>query len=353
VLIVAGGTGGHIYPALAVADYLRARGIAMFWLGSRTGLETRLIPPSGYPLFRMMISGLRGRGIARWLFAPIQLFVAVLQALFTLLRTRPAIVLAMGGFVSGPGGIAAWLCRRPLIIHEQNAKPGLTNSLLSCLSTRVLQAFPGSFPPEKNPVTTGNPVRTAIAELADPRRRLAARTGFHLLIFGGSRGARMLNVSVPAAVAGLDIPGLEIRHQTGRDGVTETKRCYGANGVAAEVVPYIDDMAGAYAWADLVICRSGAITVAELAAAGVGAILIPFPHAVDDHQTANAEFLADAGAAVVVPEGEDSVGRIRALIRELCRDRTRIEQMAVCARGVAIPDATSKVAGQCLEFLHV
>jgi UDP-N-acetylglucosamine--N-acetylmuramyl-(pentapeptide) pyrophosphoryl-undecaprenol N-acetylglucosamine transferase len=353
ILIVAGGTGGHIYPALAVADYLRAHGVVTSWLGSRTGLETRIVPASGYPLFLMMISGLRGQGLMRCLFAPIQLSGAILQALITVIRTRPAIVLAMGGFVSGPGGVAAWLCRRPLIIHEQNAKPGLTNKLLSYLSTRILQAFPDSFPAEKKAVTTGNPVRSSIAQLPEPRKRLAARTGFRLLIIGGSRGAHMLNVCVPDALVAVDASALEIWHQTGPDDLIATRACYEARGISAQVVPYIDNMADAYAWADLVICRSGAITVAEIAAAGIGAILVPYPYAVDDHQTANAEFLTRAGAAILLPEGEKAVERMRSLVQELSRDRTRIERMAVCAREMAIPDATSRVAGQCLEFLDV
>ena len=353
VLIVAGGTGGHIYPALAVADYLRAQGVAMFWLGSRTGIEGRIVTQNGYPLFRMMVSGLRKRGLLRWLFALVQLPIAILQALAAVIRTRPGIVLAMGGFVSGPGGVAAWLCRRPLIIHEQNATPGLTNKLLSHLSARVLQAFPGSFPVEQNAVTTGNPVRSSIAGLAEPKRRFAARTGFRLLILGGSRGAHALNVCVPEAIAAVGVRELEIWHQTGPDDVTPTMARYDSSGTSARVVPYIDDMAEAYAWADLVICRSGAITVAEIAAVGVGAILVPYPYAVDDHQTANAEFLTDAGAAVLLPEGEHIVERMRSLLDELCRGRLRIERMAECARGVGVSDATSRVAGQCLELLHV
>jgi UDP-N-acetylglucosamine--N-acetylmuramyl-(pentapeptide) pyrophosphoryl-undecaprenol N-acetylglucosamine transferase len=353
VLIVAGGTGGHIYPALAVADHLHARGVAPFWLGSRAGLEARIVAPTGYPLFRMTVSGLRKRGLAHWLFAPVQLSVALLQAVVVVMRTRPRIVLAMGGFVSGPGGVAAWLCRRPLIIHEQNARPGLTNRLLSHLAVRVLQAFPDSFPRARNAVTTGNPVRASITALGDPKQRLAARAGFRLLVFGGSRGARTLNACVPEAAAALEISGLEVWHQTGPDGVGSTRARYEAGGIKARVVPYIDDMAGAYAWADLVICRAGAITVAEIAAAGVGAILVPYPYAVDDHQTANAEFLSRAGAAVLLPEGEHTARRMRAVLEELGHDRSRIEHMAECARRVAVPDATARVAGQCLEFLHV
>ncbi|MBI4694598.1 MAG: undecaprenyldiphospho-muramoylpentapeptide beta-N-acetylglucosaminyltransferase [Gammaproteobacteria bacterium] len=351
VLILAGGTGGHIYPALAVADCLRGAGVDLAWLGSLNGLEGRVVPAHGIPMVRIPVTGLRGRGVLGWLAAPWRVVLATYRAIVAVLDVKPGVVLGMGGFVSGPGGVAAWLCRRPLVIHEQNAIPGLTNKLLSRLATRVLEAYPRSFELARQAIATGNPVRADIAALPAPRERLGGRRGLRVLVFGGSRGARRLNVVLPLALGLLALPGLEVRHQCGRDDVATTQAAYAAQGVAAQVEAFIEDMAGAYAWADLVICRAGAITVAELAAAGAASILVPFPYAVDDHQTANARYLADAGAARLVQERDLEPAALAAVITELAHDRQTLVAMAERARDLARPDAATTVAGHCLELL--
>jgi UDP-N-acetylglucosamine--N-acetylmuramyl-(pentapeptide) pyrophosphoryl-undecaprenol N-acetylglucosamine transferase len=293
VLIVAGGTGGHVFPALAVASALRERGVEVTWLGTRRGMEAKRVPEAGFPLDWVEVRGLRGKGVVGWLLAPFRLLRALIQALAVMRRRAPDVVLGMGGFVSGPGGLAARLSGRPLVIHEQNAIPGLTNRLLSRLAGRVLVGFPGTFPGRER--HTGNPVRAAIARLPEPAARLAGRSGpMRLLVLGGSQGALGLNRVVPEALAELSPEARpEVWHQAGERHVALAQEEYGQAGVEGRVVAFIDDMSVAYAWADLVLCRAGALTIAELAAAGVGALLVPYPHAVDDHQSANAAFLAD------------------------------------------------------------
>jgi UDP-N-acetylglucosamine--N-acetylmuramyl-(pentapeptide) pyrophosphoryl-undecaprenol N-acetylglucosamine transferase len=307
VLIMAGGTGGHIFPALAVAEVLRARGIAVVWLGTPAGMEARLVPEHGLPIEWVRVAGLRGKGWGAWLLAPLRLTSAVQQALRVLRRLRPRAVLGCGGFVSGPGGIAAWLLGIPLVIHEQNAIAGLTNRWLARLATRVFEAFPGSFGTPAGPSTpadpadtadpaaaraprcVGNPVRADIAALPPPAVRFAGRDATkRLLVLGGSQGAQRLNLLLPQALALVgDQARVQVRHQTGARGLAATQAAYDAAGVAAELLPFIDDMAAAYAWADFAVCRAGALTISELQAAGLGALLIPFPAAVDDHQTKN------------------------------------------------------------------
>jgi len=352
VLIVAGGTGGHVYPGLAVAAELRAAGCDLRWMGTRQGLEARVVPAAGIAFASIPVSGLRRSGLLRWLLAPLSVTRALLCAIAEVLRHRPQVVLGMGGFVSGPGGLAAWLCRRPLVIHEQNALPGLTNRLLAPLAARVLEAFPGSFPRARGAYCTGNPVRVAIADLPPPETRLAARATARVLVFGGSRGARALNDVVPAALAASGVAGLAVRHQCGADDVERTQACYAATGLAAEVTPYIEDMAAAYAAADLVIARAGATTIAEITACGVPAILIPFPYAVDDHQTANARFLAARDAAVLVPEAGLTADALGATIADCLDDRARLVAMARRARALARPQAAHDVAACCLEYVH-
>lgn len=352
VLIVAGGTGGHIYPALAVAACLNERKVATVWLGSRSGMETHIVPRAGLRLFTIAVSGLRGRGIARWLAAPFVVGFALLQALVAVIRIRPQLVLGMGGFASGPGGVAAWLCRRPLVVHEQNAIPGFTNSLLSRIATTVFQAFPGSFPASRGARTVGNPVRADIIALAPPAERGVATGPLRVLVVGGSRGARALNETLPAAVRALCDAELSVWHQCGAGNARQTEAAYRDATGDVRVAEFIDDMAAAYAWASVVVCRSGALTVSELAAAGVASILVPFPYAVDDHQTANARFLVDAEAALLVPEGENFEQRLAAALTGLAADRGRLEVLAENARAVAIPDAAANVAAHCLELLH-
>jgi UDP-N-acetylglucosamine--N-acetylmuramyl-(pentapeptide) pyrophosphoryl-undecaprenol N-acetylglucosamine transferase len=350
VMIMAGGTGGHVFPALAVATELRERGAEVFWLGTRQGLEARVVPAAGISMEWVSVSGLRGKGAAAWLLAPWRLVWAATQVLAVMLRRRPLVVLGMGGFVTGPGGVMTWLLRKPLVIHEQNAIAGLTNRLLAPLAQRVLEAFPGTFH-GKHVIHTGNPVRRAIAELPPPGERFAARSGaLHLLVLGGSLGARALNEVVPAALA-QSSSSPEVWHQAGSRNLDEALQQYRAAAVTARVEPFIDDMAAAYGWADLVVCRAGALTVAELAAAGVGAILVPYPHAVDDHQTRNAAYLSDAGAAVVVQQREFTRDSLRELLVSLA-DRSRLLAMAQAARSLAQPHAAAQVAALCWEAAY-
>lgn len=354
VMIVAGGTGGHVYPGLAVAADLRARGVALHWVGTARGVEARVVPAAGVAFSVIPVHGLRRSGAARWLAAPWNVALAVGAAIRAILRVRPQVVLGMGGFVSGPGGVAAWLCRRPLVIHEQNAIPGLTNRLLARIATRVLEAFPGTFPATVGAVVTGNPVRAAISGIAAPAARFAARSGQRVLVFGGSRGAQALNELVPAALAASGMRGLRVRHQCGADAAPATRARYAAAGdrIEAEVEPYIEDMPAAYAWADLVIARAGAITIAEIAACGVAAILIPFPYAVDDHQTRNARVLVEHGAALALSERELDAATLGRQIARLLGDRALLLEMAERARALARPQASADVARHCLESIR-
>ena len=353
VLIMAGGTGGHVYPALAVAAALRERGHSVSWLGTAAGLEARLVPEAGIELDTIHVAGLRGKGPLGWLLAPVRVLRASFEAVRILRRRRPDVVLGLGGFASGPGGLAAWLLRRPLLIHEQNAAPGLTNRLLAHLAARVLEAFPGTFAESVAAEATGNPVREAIRRLPPPAERFAGREGpLRLLVFGGSQGAQALNEAVPAALAALPEGARpRVHHQSGPRHLEATDAAYRAAGVEAEVAPYVEDMAAAYAWADLVLCRAGALTVSELAAAGVPAVLVPFPYAVDDHQTRNALYLVDAGAARLLPQDEMSPERLAAVLEELLGGaRPGLLAMAEAARGRARPEATERVVAHCLEM---
>ena len=355
ILIMAGGTGGHVFPALAVARYLRQEGVEVVWLGTRRGLEARLVPEAGFPIEYISISGLRGKGILGWLLAPLRLSVALWQALGVCWRRRPGAVLGLGGFVTGPGGLAAWLLRRPLVIHEQNAVAGLTNRLLCRIARRVLEAFPGSFPDEIKTEQTGNPVRPEIADLPIPASRFADHAGAsRLLVIGGSLGAQALNETVPKAVAELPVEERPlIWHQAGQNKDQATRDAYVAVEVTAVVEPFIADMAEAYGWADLVICRAGALTISELAAAGVAAILVPYPHAVDDHQTGNAMYLTQAGAARLLLQSELTPQALALALRELLRGgREGLIKMATAARELARPMATQRVAEVCLEVMH-
>lgn len=350
ILIMAGGTGGHVYPALAVAEQLRAWGVDVVWLGTRNGLEARVVPAAGFVLDAVKVSGLRGKAVLQRVFAPFMLVWAFLQSLLILLHRRPGAVLGMGGYVSGAGGVSAWLLRRPLLIHEQNAVAGFTNRLLARLATRVFEAFPNTFPMRRHALHTGNPVRAAIVALPAPEQRLGAHQGpLRLLVLGGSLGARALNRLLPEALALLE-PATrpQVWHQAGRSHFDEVPVAYQKCSVEARVVPFIDDMAEAYAWADLVLCRAGAMTIAELAAVGVAAILVPYPHAVDDHQTGNAHYLCDAGAGILIQQDDLNAAGLSALLKEFSADRARLLRMAQAARALAKPDATRQVAQHCL-----
>jgi len=355
-MIMAGGTGGHIFPGLAVARSLRERQLSIAWLGTVQGLESRLVPAADLDIQAEWIpmQGVRRAGLLRWLLLPFTLTRAVIQAFAAWRRTRPKAMLSMGGFVAAPGGIVAWLTRTPLLIHEANAVPGLTNKLLALVADRVMTGFPDTFIRAMNARHVGNPVRREIATLAPPVERVAGRHGpIRLLVIGGSRGAKALNDTVPKAVAALAKDSRPVvRHQCGAGASNETVKAYAAAGVAADVAEFIDDMAAAYAWADLVICRAGAMTVAELAAGGCASILVPYPYAVDDHQLANARYLADRGAAVCVPQLDFTPARLTDMLRDVAADRTVIVRMAEAARSAAMPDAAETVAQICMEALH-
>lgn len=355
ILIMAGGTGGHVYPALAVADHLRDRGVPLLWLGTRRGLEARVVPANGYTLLTVDVTGLRGKGYVRLVLAPFTVLFALCQSLLIMMRRRPAVVLGMGGFASGPGGLAAFIMRIPLCIHEQNAVAGLTNRLLAPLANTVMQAFPHAFRQISNALVTGNPVRAAITSISPPDDRQAGRSdnALRVLILGGSQGARILNEILPQAFAALQSEYvLEIWHQTGEVMFAQTRDRYQAVNCTARTEPFIEDMAAAYAWADVVICRAGALTIAEIAAAGIASILVPYPHAVDDHQTANARYLTDDGAAVLLPQTEFTLEKVCAHLTEFCNAREKLLEMARKARSLAKPEATCMVADVCMEVAY-
>ena len=347
VLIMAGGTGGHIFPGFAVAAELIARAVPVIWLGASGGLETRLVPQQGIALETLDIGGMRGKGLLTALRTPWRLVSSVITARRLLQRHAPRSVLSMGGYAAAPGGIAAWLAKIPLVVHEQNRVPGLTNRLLARFARRVLTGFDGAFARGQ---WVGNPVRASIAALAPPATRYAGREGrLRLLVLGGSQGAQSLNIALPEVLRrrGTRLP-VAVLHQCGAKHFDRARAAYMAADIEADVVPFAEDMAAAYAWADLVICRSGALTLAELAAAGVPAILVPYPHAVDDHQTRNAEAMVAAGAALLVTEGDDFVKRLGAVLDGFA-DHSRLLAMAEAARTLAKPDAARRIADACLE----
>jgi UDP-N-acetylglucosamine--N-acetylmuramyl-(pentapeptide) pyrophosphoryl-undecaprenol N-acetylglucosamine transferase len=352
VLIMAGGTGGHVFPALALARVLREKSLEVLWLGTARGLEARLVPAEGIPLERLSVGGLRGKGALTWLAAPWRLTLALAQALRVMWRYRPVVVVGLGGFVTGPGGLAAWLTRRPLLIHEQNAIAGFTNRCLAPLAREVLEAFPGSFGRDVQARVIGNPVRRDISAVPPPRERFAGRSGpVRILVLGGSQGAARLNAVVPFALARLAASvAFDVRHQAGERWLEEGRASYARAGVRADVRPFIEDMSEAYAWADLVICRAGALTISELAAAGVAAVLVPFPAAVDDHQTFNAQFLVRAGAAILIPDRELTAERLAAELERLAAGRGRLLAMAERARQLARPGAAEELAASCLRL---
>ena len=348
ILVMAGGTGGHVFPALAVADELRARGVPVIWLGTQAGIEARLVPQSGYPIEWLSISGWRGKGVINTLMAPARLIVACYQAMRVLLKRKPCAILGMGGFASGPGGLMAWLLRKPLLIHEQNAVAGLTNRLLSKVATENMEAFPGAL--GKKAYYVGNPVRKDIIDLPSPEKRMANRDGaLRLLVIGGSLGAVKLNELVPEAVSKIISAGRpEVWHQTGMKNHEAAQALYKKFNVEGRVDAFIDDMAAAYAWADVVICRAGAMTVFELAAAGVASILVPYPYAVDDHQTVNAEYLEKVDAAIVRQQKNIDAEWLKTTINELTQQRDRLFRMAKSARSLAKPNAANEIADRCM-----
>lgn len=344
IVVMAGGTGGHVMPGLAVAQAMRERHWKVVWMGNPAGMEATIVPRHGFPMRWVRFGGLRGKGLLTKLMLPLNLLRAFWQALRALRAVRPSVVLGMGGYIAFPGGMMAALLGVPLVLHEQNAVAGLANRVLARVADRVLVAFPGALPGAQ---WTGNPVRAEIAAVVPPQQRFAPREGaLRLLVVGGSLGAKALNDAVPQALALLPRElRPEVTHQSGKAHRDALADAYRRAGVEATLVEFIDDMAVAYACADLVICRAGAMTVAELAAVGVASVLVPFPHAVDDHQTVNARYLTDRGAALLLPQSELTPDRLAGLIRGLGRER--LLEMAVRAREAARPDATATVADVC------
>ena len=352
ILIMAGGTGGHVFPGLAVAEFFRQQGWRVVWLGTHTGMEAKLVAQRGYDMAWVSFSGVRGKGALRLLLLPLQLLLAFWQSARAIFSHRPDVVLGMGGYGAFPGGMMASLLNKPLVIHEQNSIAGLTNKVLAKLADKVLVAFPDAFGAAKpaNQIFTGNPVRSDIAAVAPPEARYGSRTGnLRLLVLGGSLGAQVLNAIVPQALALLS-PGDRplVTHQSGAQHFAVLKQEYARVGVEARVEAFIENMAQCYAESDLVICRAGALTIAEIAAAGIASILVPYPHAVDDHQTHNARFLADRGAAWLLPQSALNPRALADLLRELTREK--LLQMALRARELGKLDATQLVAQQCMEL---
>jgi UDP-N-acetylglucosamine--N-acetylmuramyl-(pentapeptide) pyrophosphoryl-undecaprenol N-acetylglucosamine transferase len=351
LMVMAGGTGGHVYPAIAVADYLQALGWHVVWLATEGGMENRLIASKTYSKAMITMRGVRGKGLLGWLLLPFKLLLAFKQSLSALLKHQPNVVLGMGGFAAFPGGLMAKVLGKPLVVHEQNSVAGLTNKTLSHIANKVLAAFPSAFGDKAELV--GNPVRREITQLPLPEVRYAARHGnLKLLVVGGSLGAAALNDVIPKALAMLPIEQRpEVVHQAGEKQIATLESNYKNAGVVADTRAYIQDMATLYAWADIVVCRAGALTVAELACVGVASILVPFPHAVDDHQTFNAKYLSDNGAAILIQQTELSVEKTAELLQQLTRETCL--NMANKAHALAKPEATESVAKICIALAEV
>ena len=348
IVVMAGGTGGHVFPALAVAQRLAESGYRIIWIGNRTGMEADLVPRHGFEMAWVSFAGVRGKGLVPKLLLPFNLLVAFAQSIAILRRVKPQAVMGFGGYISFPGGMMAVLLGKPLVLHEQNAIAGLANRTLAKVADRVLTAFPETLP---GAAWCGNPVRKEIVTLTAPRERYAARSGpLRVLIIGGSLGAQSLNQTLPRALALLPADTRPIvTHQAGAKHIDALKKSYAAAGVTADAVAFIDDMAAAYANADLVICRAGAMTVSEVACAGVAALFVPFPFAVDDHQTANARFLSDKGAALLTQQSEITPQSLAAQLQQMTREACLA--LAEKARALAKPDATRDTANACLAVI--
>jgi len=357
VMVMAGGTGGHVYPALAVATELLSRGYSVEWVGTARGLEHRVVPAAGIVLHCLPVRGVRGKNMLHKLLALLFLLFASLQALWLVFRRAPGCVIGMGGYVAGPAGVAAWLLRKPLLIHEQNAVAGTTNRMLAPLATRIVAGFPGAFSADIAYTVTGNPVRRQLLLAgAVHAYDYAGQRPLHLLVLGGSLGARPINEVLPGALQSLvqtRYRAIEVWHQTGDGHDEDVRRRYGKlldQGV--RVVPFIEDMAGAYSWADLVLCRCGALTIAELAIMGRPSILVPLPHAIDDHQTANAHALADCGGATLLRQSDMNEQSVQDLLQDFLVNPQRLSAMAAAAFAAATPDAAERVSDCCEELLY-
>ena len=346
-LVMAGGTGGHIFPGLAVAQALREQGWKVHWLGAPGSMEERLVPPQGFPLETIDFSGVRGKGLLTLALLPLRLLKAFAQAWAVVRRVRPDVVIGLGGYISFPGGMMATLAGKPLILHEQNSVAGMANKVLANVASRVFCAFPNALPGAQ---WVGNPMRRAFTRQPRPERRFAGRQGpLRLLVVGGSLGAKALNDTVPQALALIPPEQRpQVRHQSGAKQMQALQASYAAAGVQAELTPFIDDTASAYAQADLVICRAGASTVTELAAVGAAAIYVPFPHAVDDHQTTNARFVVDAGGGWVVQQTALSPEKLAHMIQNM--QRSTLLETAQKAKMMQKTEATAAVVAACQEL---
>ncbi|MEP0356021.1 undecaprenyldiphospho-muramoylpentapeptide beta-N-acetylglucosaminyltransferase [Paraglaciecola sp.] len=352
LLVMAGGTGGHVFPGLAVAAELAAQGWDIHWLGTSTRIEANLVPKAGFPISFIDVVGVRKNGLFRLLMAPFKIIKSIWQAHIVIKTFKPNVVIGLGGFASGPGGVAAWLNRLPLVLHEQNAVPGLTNKLLSKIATQVLTGFDNTFVAQKTNIIkysyVGNPVRTEFSAL--PAKE-SIQMPLKILVVGGSLGAQILNETVPVALQGLS--NVNVRHQTGKGHLSTVQQHYKqfvTNESSYQLSEFIDDMAQAYQWADLVVCRAGALTVAEVAAAGVPAVFVPLPHAVDDHQTKNAQVLVDASAAYLLPQKELTPEGLRILIESSQGVPEKLLEMGKNAKAIARIGAAKDVAHFCIEL---
>jgi UDP-N-acetylglucosamine--N-acetylmuramyl-(pentapeptide) pyrophosphoryl-undecaprenol N-acetylglucosamine transferase len=354
-LVMAGGTGGHVFPALATAQKLIERNDSVVWLGSCGGMEEKIVKDAGIPFYGISVSGIRGKGVLSKLMAPVRVLHAILQALKVLLTVKPDAVLGMGGFASGPGGLAAKILRKPLLIHEQNALAGLTNRVLAKMATSVMAAFPDAFPESVTVKLTGNPLRDEISELFYKPKASPNKDGrIRLLVLGGSLGAAKLNAEVPDAISLLDKQlQPEVWHQTGKGKNQGVLAKYQTANVEAKVSEFIGNMADAYRWADFVICRAGALTISELCVSGVGAILVPYPFAVDDHQTLNAKYMTNSGAAWLLPQSDLNGATLAEVLKPLFSKPERIRILSEAAHKLAKADATEKVASECRRVCYV
>ncbi len=345
IMIMAGGTGGHVFPGLAVAENLRAKGWRVIWLGTDKGLESRVVPAQGIEMEILSVAGVRGKGMISKIKAGFLLVKACVQALQALRRYHPDVVLGMGGFVAAPGGIMAKLLGIPLVIHEQNRVVGTTNRLLARLANQVLEAFPDSFPAKQQAICTGNPLRADFLNLPAKTAWQAEQRPLHILVVGGSQGAKILNETVPEAMSLLE--NVLVKHQTGEAMFEEVNAAYQRLNVQAEAVKFIEDMATAYQWADLLICRSGAMTVSEVAAAGLPAIFVPLPTAIDDHQTANARYLTEPNAGMLLLQKELTAQQLASVIKQ---NLSELNVMGKAAKNKARLDATEAVAAIVASF---
>ncbi|CAB1276933.1 N-acetylglucosaminyl transferase [Candidatus Nitrosacidococcus tergens] len=353
ILMMAGGTGGHIFPALAVANVLRSKRVEVIWLGTHRGLEAKLIPKAGYPIEWISVNGLRGKGIITWLTAPIKLLIALFQALKILHKQKPSAVLGWGGFVSGPGGLGAWLLKIPLITHEQNAIPGTTNRILAHLSNQILEGFPNTFSKTLNGKWIGNPVRAEIESVNYIKKNTIRdkHAPIHLLVLGGSQGAQILNKVLPQTLSYLELNEFpKIWHQCGADREEEVITAYQAFRVDAKAVAFIDEISDAYIWADIVLCRAGASTIAELMAVGIASLLVPYPFATDNHQLANAQYLTNHDAALLLPEKELTPQKLAETLRYFNTHRDLLDTMAAAAHKLHLGNTAQRIAEECLQI---